>query len=68
MRNKDEMRGQWEQVKGQAKQTAGRMTNDERLRDEGAGDEAVGTVREGLGKARRKVGGAIEDIGEQLKD
>jgi uncharacterized protein YjbJ (UPF0337 family) len=68
MKNKDEMRGKWEQVKGRAKQATGDLTNDERLRNEGAGDEAVGTVREGVGKARRKVGETIEDIGEHLKD
>ena len=68
MKNKDEMRGKWEQVKGRAKQAAGDLADDERLRNEGAGDEAVGNVREGVGKARRKIGEAIEDIGEQLKD
>ena len=68
MKNKDEMRGKLEQVKGRAKQAAGDLTNDERLRNEGVGDEAVGNVREGIGKARRKVGEAIEDIGEHLKD
>ena len=67
MKNNDEMQGKWEQVKGRAKQAAGDLTNDDRLRDEGAADEAVGNVREGVGKARRKVGETIEDIGEHLK-
>jgi uncharacterized protein YjbJ (UPF0337 family) len=68
MKNNDEMRGKVEQLKGRAKQAAGDLTNNERLHDEGVGDEAVGNVREGLGKGRRKVGEAIEDIGENLKD
>ena len=68
MKNKDEVRGKWEQAKGRAKQAAGDLTNDERLRNEGAGDETVGTIREGVGKGRRKIGEAIEDIGEHLKD
>jgi uncharacterized protein YjbJ (UPF0337 family) len=67
MKNNDEMKGKWEQVKGRAKQAAGDLTNDERLRDEGVGDEAVGGAREGVGKARRKIGEAIEDVGENLK-
>ena len=67
MKNDDEMKGKWEQVKGRAKQAAGDLTNDESLRDEGLGDEALGTAREGVGKARRKVGEAIEDVGENLK-
>ena len=68
MKNKDEVRGKWEQLKGRSKQAAGDLTNDERLRNEGVGDEAVGDVREGVGKVRRKVGETIEDIGENLKD
>jgi uncharacterized protein YjbJ (UPF0337 family) len=67
MKNNDEMQGKWEQVKGRAKQAAGDLTNNESLREEGAGDETVGNVREGIGKARRKVGEAIEDVGENLK-
>ena len=55
MKNNDEMKGKWEQVKGRAKQAAGDLTNDERLRDEG------------VGKAKRKIGETIEDIGENLK-
>jgi hypothetical protein len=30
-------------------------------------DEAAGDVQEGFGRGRRKVGEAIEDIGEKLK-
>jgi len=67
MKNNEEMKGKWEQVKGRAKQAAGDLTDNDRLHDEGAGDEAVGNVREGVGKARRKVGETIEDIGENLK-
>lgn len=67
MQNNEEMKGKWEQVKGRAKQSAGDLTDNDRLRDEGAGDEAAGNVREGVGKARRKVGETIEDIGENLK-
>ena len=68
MKNNDELRGKMEQVKGRVKQATGDLTNDERLHDEGRADEAVGNVREGVDKARRKVGEAIEDIGEDLKD
>ena len=37
------------------------------LIDEGIEDEASGEVQEGFGKARRKVGEAIEDVGEKIK-
>ena len=67
MKNRDELKGQAEQVKGKAKQAWGEMTADERLRDEGITDEAAGDVQEGFGRARRKVGEAIEDIGKSVK-
>jgi uncharacterized protein YjbJ (UPF0337 family) len=65
--NKDELDGKWDQAKGRLKQGVGDLTDDDRLRDEGAADEASGTVQEGFGKARHEVGDAIEDIGDKLK-
>ncbi len=67
MKNRDELEGKGDQVKGRAKQAWGDITNNERLHDEGVADEASGNVQEGVGKARRKVGETIEDIGEDLK-
>ncbi len=65
--NRDEIEGRAEQVKGKVKKAVGDLTDDERLHDEGAADEAAGDVQEGFGRARRKVGEAIEDIGENIK-
>lgn len=65
--NRDELEGKGEQVKGKVKQGAGNLTGDERLRNEGAADEAKGDVQEGFGKARRKVGETIDDIGDSIK-
>ena len=65
--NRDELEGRTEQVKGKVKKAVGDLTDNERLHDEGAADEAAGDVQEGYGKARRKVGEAIEDIGENIK-
>jgi uncharacterized protein YjbJ (UPF0337 family) len=67
MKNRDELEGQKNQVKGRMKKAVGDITNDERLHDEGEADEAAGNVQEGFGRARRKVGEAIEDIGEDIK-
>jgi uncharacterized protein YjbJ (UPF0337 family) len=68
MKNRDELEGQKDQVKGKVKQAWGDLTDDERLHDEGVADEAAGNVQEGIGRARRKVGEVIEDIGEGLKE
>lgn len=65
--NEDEMKGTVESLKGKAKQAAGDLTNDPELRDEGVVDEAAGETRRDYGKAKRKVGEAIEDLGERVK-
>ena len=65
--NKDELNGRTDQLKGKLKQAAGDLTDNERLHDEGVADEAGGDVQEGFGRGRRKVGEAVEDLGEKLK-
>jgi len=65
--NKDELDGKAEALKGRVKQAAGDLTDNERLHDEGVVDEAAGDTKDSLGHARRKVGEAIEDIGENIK-
>jgi uncharacterized protein YjbJ (UPF0337 family) len=65
--NRDELEGKAEQAKGKVKKAFGDLTDNDRLHDEGSADEAAGDVQEGFGRARRKVGDAIEDIGENIK-
>lgn len=65
--NEDELKGKMHEMKGKAKQAAGDLTDDEQLRNEGIAEEPEGEIRAGIGRARRKVGEAIEDIGERIK-
>ena len=65
--NRDELEGKAEKIKGKVKQGVGDVTDNERLHDEGVADEAEGNVQEGFGRARRKVGEAINDIGDKIK-
>jgi uncharacterized protein YjbJ (UPF0337 family) len=65
--NRDELDGKADQIKGRVKQGVGDMTDNDRLTDDGVADEAGGDVQEGAGKARRKVGETIEDIGDKFK-
>ena len=65
--NRDETEGKAKQVKGNLKQAAGHLLDDEKLHDEGAADEAEGDVQEAFGKGRRKVGEALNDLGDKLK-
>lgn len=64
--NKDEVEGKFDQAKGAIKENVGRAVDDRELESEGAADRAGGNVQEGFGTARRKVGEAIEDVGEKL--
>jgi uncharacterized protein YjbJ (UPF0337 family) len=64
--NRDEIEGKFDQAKGATKETVGRAINDRDLEDEGQADKTGGKVQEGFGTAKRKVGEAIEDIGESI--
>ena len=65
--NRDELDGKMDEVKGRVKQGLGDLTDDQELHDEGVADEASGKVQGGIGQARRKVGEAIEKLGENVK-
>ena len=65
--NRDELEGKAEALKGKVKQAAGDLTDNPDLHDEGVVDEAAGNTQGAIGKARRKVGEAIEDIGNAVK-
>ncbi|HKR60754.1 MAG TPA: CsbD family protein [Pyrinomonadaceae bacterium] len=65
--NRDEVEGKLDQAKGSVKENVGRALNDRDLETEGSADRAKGNVQEGFGTARRKVGEAVEDIGDAIK-
>jgi uncharacterized protein YjbJ (UPF0337 family) len=64
--NRDEIEGKFDQAKGKVKESVGRAIDDEELEAEGSAEHAGGKVSEGFGTARRKVGEAIEDVGENI--
>jgi uncharacterized protein YjbJ (UPF0337 family) len=65
--NRDELEGKFDQAKGTTKETVGWAINDRDLEQEGRHDQTGGKVQEGFGKAKRKVGETIEDIGEAIR-
>jgi uncharacterized protein YjbJ (UPF0337 family) len=67
MKNKDEIEGRKDNIKGRIKEATGTLTGDRDLESEGANERAGGAAREGLARARRKVGEAIEDLGKDVK-
>jgi uncharacterized protein YjbJ (UPF0337 family) len=67
MMNRDEIEGKAVALKGKVKQAAGDLTNDPDLHDEGVVDEVAGKTQDAIGRGRRKVGEAIENIGNAIK-
>ena len=65
--NRDEVEGKFDQAKGKVKEGVGRVLDDPDLEAEGRADNAGGNIQEGFGKVRRKVGDAIEDVGDAIK-
>jgi uncharacterized protein YjbJ (UPF0337 family) len=66
--NRDEVEGKLDRAKGSAKKSVGRLIDDPDLQDEGEADRVSGNVQEKYGKTRRKIGEAIEDIGDKIAE
>ena len=66
-RNSDEIRGRIDQAAGEIKRRVGRASGDAELESEGIGQRNAGDIEHGFGKARRKVGEAIRDVGNKIK-
>ena len=64
--NRDEMEGKFDRAKGTVKDKMGKAMGDRKLEDEGQAERAGGRMQEGYGKARRKVGEAINDLGDTV--
>jgi uncharacterized protein YjbJ (UPF0337 family) len=63
--NRDEIEGKATTAK--IKQAVGHLTDDKKLHDDRAVDEAAGKTQDTIGAARRHVGQAIRDVGEAVK-
>ena len=47
---------------GKAKEQVGKFTGDDKLKSEGSGQKAKGTIQEKMDKAREKVEGAVKGL------
>jgi uncharacterized protein YjbJ (UPF0337 family) len=67
--NENEMRGKGklEEIGGAIKEKAGELTGNERLENEGRGDQIVGQGRQEVGKGVGQVKGAAEDLAGNIK-
>jgi uncharacterized protein YjbJ (UPF0337 family) len=65
--NKQETHGKVNELKGRMKEAAGIITANRELEQKGSQQRAGGAVQENLGKARRKVGEMVADVGRSIK-
>ena len=64
--NEDEVKGNLNKASGTVKENVGRALGDPVVESEGADQRAGGDIQAGFGKARRKVGEAVKDLGDKL--
>jgi uncharacterized protein YjbJ (UPF0337 family) len=66
--NDDEVRGKIDQASGTVKEKTGRALGDPIMEEEGADQRASGKLEAGFGKARRKVGEALSEVGKKMNE
>ncbi len=61
MMNKDEISGNWKQLKGRAKEQWGKLTDDDMTVIEGKRDQLVGKIQERYGYAKDQAEKEVSD-------
>ncbi len=61
--SRQQMKGNWNDLKGQLKQQYGDLTDEDLTYAEGAGDELVGNIQRRLGKTKREVVELLNGLG-----
>ncbi|HDT0087202.1 TPA: CsbD family protein [Klebsiella aerogenes] len=59
--NKDEISGNWKQLKGKAKEQWGKLTDDDMMVIEGKRDQLVGKIQERYGYAKDQAEKEVSD-------
>lgn len=62
-----EVAGKVKKTKGKVKEAVGILTSNKKMEREGSLQRAGGAIEEGLGKARRKVGEVLTDLGNAIR-
>ena len=55
MPNSEEIKGNWNELKGKLKQSYAELTDDDLLREEGKDDEFWGKIQQKLGKTKKEI-------------
>lgn len=59
---KDQVKGEWNQVKGKLKQQYAELTDDDMKKAEGTKDEFIGKIQEKTGKAKSEIMDFIDSL------
>jgi uncharacterized protein YjbJ (UPF0337 family) len=68
MMDRERVRGAGEKIKGDIKETTGKVTRNKRLENEGRKERFEGEVREGFGKAKDALKDVREDVNEAFNE
>jgi uncharacterized protein YjbJ (UPF0337 family) len=66
--NSDTLKGQWKQVMGRAKESWGKLTDDELMRVEGNAQRLSGLVQERYGVTREEAEDQVKRFVDRLSD
>jgi uncharacterized protein YjbJ (UPF0337 family) len=66
--NKAEIRSKINKAKGTVKENIGHAVGNRSMEKHGAADRRKASLQETLGKARRKVGDAVKDLGTTMRE
>jgi uncharacterized protein YjbJ (UPF0337 family) len=64
----DKARGGFDQAKGKVKETAGNLTGDDRMAQEGKLDQAKGKVERGMGDVKDAAGSLKDQVADVMDD
>ena len=62
--NKDQLKGQWSQIKGRAKAAWGELTDDDIMKAEGSVEKLSGIIRERFGDTREAIAAKLAEVKE----
>ena len=66
--DKDRIKGAAQKIKGSLVKAVGKLTGNKKLERDGAVDKAVGSAREGVGKAKDAVREKAVDLGHKTAE
>ena len=64
--NQDQVQGRWEQIKGTAKQSWGKLTDDDFTKAEGSLEKLYGIIHEKFGDTKEAIKAKLDDVKDSL--